>query len=334
MRSLAHAPLALLLALCAAARSAHASGSPTPGAPPAVAPCTPPEPAWPVSPWWPSGAQFRCGCGLTAGGTASAWNDPAICSALGDLLYATGAPQAQSTGQGAPYTFFWRGWPLRGWSNAVANISTDYCSLALLECSANETGVANNGGKGVPGFFAESANLTGVVPPSLAALAALPGIIVLSLPSNPGLQLDPALLAPFSGLRMLSLTGVQLTGGSLPVTWGGLTQLTALSLDSTGLVGSLPAVLGSLTALGALGMSDNALQGGIPAEWGSLTALQSLSLARNELSGTLSADTLCAMSALTLLDVSVNALSGSIPSLTCPVQLMYLDLRSNTFTGA
>ena len=328
------AALLALLACCARDVRSAPVGSAFP--PPSFT-CSAPEPAWQTSSWWPAGALFRCGCGWVSGGTSRAWNDVAICAALGDLLFATGGPQpdhmaVQQTVQ--PYIFYWA--KANGWTDAARNISTDYCNFDMVTCGVSATNVTNAKGYGI---LLGGNNLTGTVPASFSALSGLPDANVLEFGQMTStLTLDPNILVPFAtSLTYLSMAGITLVGGTLPPLLGGLTMLSVLFAMNDALTGTLPPEIGSLTRLQALQLGGNSLTGGIPDSWSSLTALTSLGLEGNTLSGTLSAATLCGMSGLTYADLSGNSFSGNIPSLglcTPRLQLKYLDLKSNAFTGA
>ena len=299
--------------------------------------CTGPEPAWQTSSWWPAGAVFRCGCGLASYGSAYVWNDVAICAAFGDLLFATAGPQpdhmsVQQTVQ--PYIFYWS--RANGWTDAARNISTNYCNFDMVTCGVSATNVTIDKGYGI---MLGSNNLTGTVPASFSALSGLPDANMLEFGQVTNtLTLDPSILVPFAtSLLYLSMAGTTLVGGTLPPLLGSLTMLRVLFAMNDALTGTLPPEIGSLTRLQALQLGGNSLTGGIPDSWSSLSALTSLSLEGNALSGTLSTTTLCGMSALTYVDLSGNSFSGNIPSLglcTPSLQLTFLDLKSNAFTGA
>ena len=296
---------------------------------------------WITSSWWPPGATFRCGCGLTAGGAASAWNDVAICGALGDLLYATGQPQLDA--QTGSYTFgFWE-WPSfhPGWSDAAANVSADYCSFKGVHCDPAETGCvypdATPGMVGVEwlGAVAGSA-ATATLPPSFSALAALPGLNTVNVGSfGQALFVDPEIFAPMTTLTSLKLLGMTLQG-SLLSSWAALRSLKELDISWTNVSGTLPPEFGALTQLTAFWARNNALQGSVPDSWGSLTALETLSISQNSLSGTLPAETLCRMTSLTYLYLDFNEFTGGLSSLRCLSQkgaLRALDLRGNQLSG-
>ena len=292
------AAVASLLLLACCARGVHGApvgpAPPAPGGannPPPAAVCSGPEPAWLTSSWWPVGALFRCGCGLTSYGSAYAWNDVAICAALGDLLFATAGPQplhaaVQTTVQ--PFTFYWSNWLFsqpRGWGNAVANISADYCDFDKIICGISATNVTSAKGYGL---FLSTINLTGTLPASFSALAALPDINILDMGQLPNLTVDPDVLVPFApSLTYLGLSYTSLAGGTLPPSLGSLTQLRVLQAGNNALSGTLPPELGRLTRLTDLQLGGNALTGGIPDTWSNMTALTTLFLNRNLLSGSL-----------------------------------------------
>lgn len=253
--------LRLLLA-CAAVRTAHAiacapapapvaapvaapAAAPAPGPTPPVAPCAGPEPAWTVSDWWPPGAVFRCGCGKTAGGTATVWNDVSICAALGDLLYAAGAPYPEP--QTGFYSFNLEGWPdsRPGWIQAVNNVSTDFCNFVGLFCDPAETGVLTNmvgialslAAPGSDGSFPAWVDNGGTLRPSFSALASLPGLNTVRLYGG---FVDPEIFLPFTGLKTLTLSGLTIQGGLMPALWSALTSLQYLELGVAGISGTLP----------------------------------------------------------------------------------------------
>ena len=306
-----------LLALCAALRSvvAQVPNCANSGA----------EPTWLRSSWWPSGAVFRCGCGFVNGGAASAWNDVTICAALGDIYYATGGPQWLQM-LGAP--------PAPGFSDCASGAGYDYCNFnygGTLKCSFATTGIGSALGPGAILNLAAN-TMTGTLPASFMNLAAISDMTSITFTGNSDLVIDPALFAPFTSLTRLSLSSTQLSG-SLPASWGALSNLLWFDASTSGLSGTLPPVLSVMTGLSALFLDSNALTGSIPTTFSSLTALKTLMLSTNTLSGSLSLATLCGMTALTYLDVSSNGISGTIPDISCMRNIDRLDLRNNQLTG-
>ncbi|KAK7199564.1 Leucine rich repeat/Leucine Rich Repeat [Novymonas esmeraldas] len=117
---------------------------------------------------------------------------------------------------------------------------------------------------------------------------------------------------------LVSVNWVRISGkgamvsGSLPASWGRLTQLGHVTLTGNALTGPLPAQWGSLTALWVLRLSSNELSGTVPAAWAALTSLNIFEVKKNHLTGSIPAE----MGLLTLLtvDISNNQLCGCVPS--------------------
>ena len=101
--------------------------------------------------------------------------------------------------------------------------------------------------------------------------------------------------------------------GTLPVEWGGLSELEYLWLWRNSLSGSIPVELEQLSRLQILSLSSNLLSGPIPVELGQLSELRELILWNNSLSGSIPAE-LGQLSVLEVLTLSSNSLTGSIPA--------------------
>ncbi len=173
----------------------------------------------------------------------------------------------------------------------------------------------------------------------------------------------PAELETLSDLRVLDLSGNQLTG-SIPSEWAdGLDVLLRLNLSDNELSGAIPAGLGN-HHLDTLNISYNQLDGEIPPELGNLVNLKELNLSHNELSGAISyqlssfadlagCETLGearltqpivdylkdmgyagTLARLETLDLSDNKLSGAIPAMLCSLaDLRVLNLSDNRLSG-
>ncbi len=142
----------------------------------------------------------------------------------------------------------------------------------------------------------------------------------------------PSELGNLASLTSLSLEINQVTG-SLPLELGQLTLLVELSLSQNRISGTIPTWLGQLTNLQTLSLSNNTFtpmpaatgntsvssvpspRNAFPTEFGLLTNLQTFQIARNGLHGTLPTEIFNLKSPLLYLDVSYNALSGTIPNL-------------------
>ena len=113
------------------------------------------------------------------------------------------------------------------------------------------------------------------------------------------------------GVIELNLPGNNLTG-TLPVEWGGLSELEILALFYNSLSGPIPAELGQLSELRILGLENNSLSGPMPAELGQLSELEVLVLENNSLSGPVPAE-LGQLSELEVLVLGDNSLTGQLP---------------------
>ena len=159
------------------------------------------------------------------------------------------------------------------------------------------------------------------------------GVIGLDLSENNLKGTLPVRWGGLSELEYLWLWRNSLTG-SIPAELEQLSRLRILSLSSNSLSGSIPAELGQLSELRELILWNNSLSGSIPTELGQLSALEVLSLSRNSLTGSIPAE-LGQLSVLESLSLWGNSLSGSIPAeLEQLSQLQSLWLSSNSLTGS
>ncbi|KAJ3115005.1 hypothetical protein HDU96_001356 [Phlyctochytrium bullatum] len=147
-------------------------------------------------------------------------------------------------------------------------------------------------------------------------IANLPKLRTLRLGKNALTGGVPAELGAIERLVTLDLSHNRLKG-PLTVQRGAWKRLRTLDVSSNNLSSTLPSALGGLGSLETLDVSANKLEGAIPAELGNLARLRSLTLAENRFSGTLPAE----MTKLQLhwLDISGNFFSGTFPvGLTVP----------------
>jgi hypothetical protein len=143
-----------------------------------------------------------------------------------------------------------------------------------------------------------------------------------------------AIIAAHGGIDSLRLESISVRGG-IPEDLALLTDLVAIDLTSTALVGTIPPSLGDhLTSLQQLYLRDNRLlTGAIPSSFGALTALTDMHLSDNALSGTIPTS-LGDLTAMLTLNLMGNELMGSIPSsLTAMTNLTALMLSDNKITG-
>lgn len=121
--------------------------------------------------------------------------------------------------------------------------------------------------------------------------------------------------------------------GSIPSSFGKLTQLTRLALFFNQLTGALPPEIGNMTALQILDVNTNHLEGELPAAITSLRNLKYLALFDNNFSGTIPPDL---GKGLSLIDASFanNSFSGELPRRLCDgLALQNFTANRNKFSG-
>jgi Leucine-rich repeat (LRR) protein len=147
--------------------------------------------------------------------------------------------------------------------------------------------------------------------------------------------------------------------GTLPATWGTLSQVTDIILSGTMVNGQLPSEWSSMTSLKlfdagyALLLSSipsswsklksletlrinnqNTLYGSLPSSWGSMTSLVELDMSASAIQGTLP-PSWSNLKNLSILSLSSNELSGTLPEeWTGMTNLSKLRLNSNKLTGS
>ncbi|CAO2208629.1 unnamed protein product [Urochloa humidicola] len=127
------------------------------------------------------------------------------------------------------------------------------------------------------------------------------------------------------------LPGVGLVGAIPPGTLGRLTNLRVLSLRSNRVLGSIPDDVLHLPNLTALFLQHNRLSGAIPPGIAGLP-LERLVLAHNDLSGPIPF-ALNNLTALRVLRLDGNNLSGSIPSISIP-RMDVFNVSDNNLNGS
>ena len=150
----------------------------------------------------------------------------------------------------------------------------------------------------------------------------------------------PSFLGDLSILTYLNLEGVGLTSNIPSTLFSQWSQLESLYMNSNDITGTLPDSIASLKSIKVLWMGGNNLDGSIISEIGQLTTLVDLSLESNFREDTAGKRgfvsalpaSLAQLTKLEILDVSDNALSGTIPpQLGDLISLRSLDLSNNFF---
>ncbi|VAI20571.1 unnamed protein product [Triticum turgidum subsp. durum] len=107
-----------------------------------------------------------------------------------------------------------------------------------------------------------------------------------------------------------------------------------MDLGSNRLSGEIPKQIGQLSNLEILDFSSNQLSGKIPEEIGNCLKLQSLHMNNNSLSESLPGSLGHLASLQSMLDLSMNSLSGPIPSELSKLEmLMFVNFSHNQFSG-
>ena len=132
----------------------------------------------------------------------------------------------------------------------------------------------------------------------------------------------------------VSLTDINLRGGSIPTQFGLLANLAVLRLDYNSLSSSIPSQLGLLTGLIEVNLVSNSLTGPIPIQLGGLTGLTTLALSDNSLLGPIPTQ-LGLLTGLTQLYLCCQRLDGSIPTqLGRLTGLLGLAICCNNLSGS
>ncbi|KPA78688.1 hypothetical protein ABB37_05833 [Leptomonas pyrrhocoris] len=131
----------------------------------------------------------------------------------------------------------------------------DYCGWNFVQCSADNT---------------VTVKLTASQMTQVSSMPDLPGDVVGSLVTVTWAE----------GLRLYD----KLTG-TLPPSWGRLTQMQTLELATNALNGTLPAEWSTMTQTTEMNLADNQLLGTLPAEWSAMTQVSQMMLLNNSFCG-------------------------------------------------
>ncbi|KAK6120459.1 hypothetical protein DH2020_045796 [Rehmannia glutinosa] len=135
-------------------------------------------------------------------------------------------------------------------------------------------------------------------------------------------------------LRKLTI-GINRIHGTIPSGIGNLIGLNTLSLQLNLLSGPIPSTIGKLFKMQEINLSANMFTNELPSSLGNLTLLNILYATRNNFSGSIP-QSLANFSRLLVLDLSVNNFSGVIPREIMSISSLsiYLDLSYNALFGS
>ncbi|KAK1408064.1 hypothetical protein QVD17_39696 [Tagetes erecta] len=259
-----------------------------------------------------------------------------------------------------------------GESNTVTSIDLDSASLAgpfptaicrlrfLSRVSLRDNSLNSN----IPDTISTCQNLTyldlsanyfeGTIP---STLAHIPNLLYLDLQENSLSGQIPSSFGTFRRLETLNLTNNLLNGSfpliltnltslkqlllaynyfipaPIPPQLGNLSNIQHMWLSSCGFMGSVPDTFLQLTKLTNLELSYNSLTGPFPNMLFHLTNLYQLELYNNSFSGDLPKKGWSNLTSLRLIDLSLNAFTGTIPVELCKLPLSSLALSDNNFQG-
>ncbi|CAA7399969.1 unnamed protein product [Spirodela intermedia] len=210
----------------------------------------------------------------------------------------------------APGSHFFSSWDFTG----------DPCAFSGVFCAGDRVVALSLGDPraGSPGLLGRLDPAVGRLS-VLAELSLVPGRVAGPVPSG---------IAQLANLRFLALSRNFLSG-TIPPGIGALRQLRTLDLSFNQLSGTIPASLGAVPALSNLVLCHNRLSGTVPSFYS--PSLVRLDLKHNNLSG----EVTVLPDSLQYLSLSWNRLEGPVGGVVAHlVQLNYLDLGVNRFTGA
>lgn len=124
------------------------------------------------------------------------------------------------------------------------------------------------------------------------------------------------------------LSGVVSTWQGIKVIGGRVTQI---DLHFNNVKGTLPPSFGNLTELTLIWMTDNYLTGSLPASFSNLTKLTAIYLFNNQLTGSLAALENCTNPGD--FELSYNKFSGTLPNFQHIDKMTFIDLDNNQLTG-
>ncbi|KAK8602120.1 hypothetical protein V6N12_051938 [Hibiscus sabdariffa] len=158
----------------------------------------------------------------------------------------------------------------------------------------------------------------------------LPSLVFLNLSKTQSIGSIPSSFDHMTSLRVLDLSNNKLEGKIFSGNYK-LPNLRVLKLDGNNFSGRISDSLSKSPFLLTLDVSNNRLSGMIPRWMGKMSYLERIILANNHLQGTIPNE-FCRLD-LVFLDLSVNNISGIIPSCFNPSRIRQVYLAKNRLQG-
>mmetsp|Transcript_22199 Transcript_22199/g.62991 ORF Transcript_22199/g.62991 Transcript_22199/m.62991 type:complete len:1352 (+) Transcript_22199:327-4382(+) len=170
------------------------------------------------------------------------------------------------------------------------------------------------------------------IPSELGKLVALK---VLRLNDNRLSGSFPSEMGNLISLQNITLSSNTGLTGSLPTTFGKLTDILDISIVNTGMGGTLPSEMGQLVNLYRIDLVSGNFAGGIPTEWGDMVGLHFLVLTDNpKFRGTIPTE-LGKLTNLIRFQLNDNLWTGTLPrELGNLKQLEVLDVKQTNLQGS
>ncbi|KDP44354.1 hypothetical protein JCGZ_20034 [Jatropha curcas] len=143
----------------------------------------------------------------------------------------------------------------------------------------------------------------------------------------------PMDIGKLSKLQYLQVFTNKLTG-NIPYSVGNLSNLDALSLADNKLVGKVPETIGQLQKLFFLSFGTNRLSGSIPLSFFNLSSIVTLDISENQFEGNFPSDLGISFPSIKYFVVANNSFTGKFPStLSNASNLVELEMTVNKLTG-
>ncbi|XP_022755224.1 LRR receptor-like serine/threonine-protein kinase FLS2, partial [Durio zibethinus] len=213
--------------------------------------------------------------------------------------------------------------------------SLSHTALSYLDISKNSFygNIPNEIGAKLPSLWflnMSKNNFGGSIPVSIGDMNSLRTLDLSNNKLTGGLPEHLAMGCSLLSVLILSNNRLQ---GSMFSSNFNLINLRELQLDMNLFSGRIPDCLSNCTFLTTLDLSDNQLFGDIPRWMGNMSSLEEIVMANNHLEGPIPKE-FCQLNLnLKLLDLSVNSISGSLPSCFSPLWISQVHLSRNKLQG-